>query len=303
MSGSLKIPKLEPFSQIGNNNGGAERFLEHQFGAHFIEGYEDLQSAYADTTSNMCLFCNKSFSRRDHLKRHISAHFGMKPHECTQCRKTFLRREHLRRHIATHLRGKQNGCFQCGLIFNTRSELDIHLINHTRTNQTLKCHLCEAVFSRHTSLEYHIFEDHGENNVKSEGTHSNGNQEMCTCPQCGFIVDSKKQLKTHLLSHKEKKFKCSFCDRPFLRKDHLNRHIMCCHGDGRQFKCGDCGKVFLKKEILSQHSFVHLLIPPKVCSSCGYMPENKEDWKQHWDAHLRELELAEAEAMKNPQRT
>jgi hypothetical protein len=46
-----------------------------------------------------CIVCDKSFTRKDILSRHILTHSENKPHECELCESSFGRRDHLTRHV------------------------------------------------------------------------------------------------------------------------------------------------------------------------------------------------------------
>ncbi|KAI4722078.1 hypothetical protein E4T48_01756 [Aureobasidium sp. EXF-10727] len=49
-----------------------------------------------------CQFCNKSFGRSEHLKRHILTHTRSREYQCRVCRKAFFRKDALSRHEHTH---------------------------------------------------------------------------------------------------------------------------------------------------------------------------------------------------------
>lgn len=50
---------------------------------------------------NRCIQCEKTFSKRSNLVRHIDTkHFGLRPFQCDKCSKRFGHRNHLRRHVA-----------------------------------------------------------------------------------------------------------------------------------------------------------------------------------------------------------
>lgn len=49
-----------------------------------------------------CAYCGKSFTRKEHLERHIPSHTNVKPHRCTNCQLSFARRDLLQRHYATY---------------------------------------------------------------------------------------------------------------------------------------------------------------------------------------------------------
>ena len=45
------------------------------------------------------IHCNKTFSFKTHLTRHVLVHTGKKSHKCKVCEKSFNRSEHLTKHI------------------------------------------------------------------------------------------------------------------------------------------------------------------------------------------------------------
>ncbi|KAH7026271.1 uncharacterized protein B0I36DRAFT_247834 [Microdochium trichocladiopsis] len=49
-----------------------------------------------------CAYCGKSFTRKEHLERHIPSHTNVKPHRCSACQLSFARRDLLQRHHSTY---------------------------------------------------------------------------------------------------------------------------------------------------------------------------------------------------------
>ncbi|CAG8979845.1 hypothetical protein HYALB_00002617 [Hymenoscyphus albidus] len=49
-----------------------------------------------------CTYCGKSFTRKEHLERHIPSHTNVKPHRCGACQLSFARRDLLQRHQASY---------------------------------------------------------------------------------------------------------------------------------------------------------------------------------------------------------
>ncbi|KAL5612255.1 hypothetical protein BROUX41_000204 [Berkeleyomyces rouxiae] len=49
-----------------------------------------------------CAYCGKSFTRKEHLERHLPSHTNVKPHRCSGCHLSFTRRDLLQRHHATY---------------------------------------------------------------------------------------------------------------------------------------------------------------------------------------------------------
>ena len=69
-----------------------------------------------------CTFCEKDFSTRQRMDRHILIHTGQKPHECDVCGKRFRQKEHMTRHKRT----MHNPAPDSGLTVNYRTDV-IHL--------------------------------------------------------------------------------------------------------------------------------------------------------------------------------
>ncbi|KAK1749971.1 hypothetical protein QBC47DRAFT_127320 [Echria macrotheca] len=49
-----------------------------------------------------CAYCGKSFTRKEHLERHLPSHTNVKPYLCDSCHLGFARRDLLQRHYSTY---------------------------------------------------------------------------------------------------------------------------------------------------------------------------------------------------------
>ncbi|KAI0456927.1 hypothetical protein F5B21DRAFT_118967 [Xylaria acuta] len=49
-----------------------------------------------------CTYCGRSFTRKEHLERHLPTHTHVKPHRCEHCGLGFSRRDLLSRHLSTY---------------------------------------------------------------------------------------------------------------------------------------------------------------------------------------------------------
>ena len=81
--------------------------------------------------------CDKTFSTKFSLKRHILRHLPTKKHVCPHCQKSFCLPQYLEEHEYTHTGAKP---FVCGVngcpeVFRQRGKLSIHKKNaHNKQN-------------------------------------------------------------------------------------------------------------------------------------------------------------------------
>jgi len=79
-----------------------------------------------------CLDCGKTFTRKEHLLRHRRGHTGETPFHCPgpDCTKQFARKEHLKRHMRVHTGEHPYPCSECGRSFGRRERLLKHMKSH-----------------------------------------------------------------------------------------------------------------------------------------------------------------------------
>ncbi|XP_053618313.1 zinc finger protein 25-like isoform X2 [Plodia interpunctella] len=272
-----------------------------------------------------CTICFKTFANPNNLKRHMMIHSGVREFECDICFKRFHQKITMQTHRLTHL--NPFCCNQCDKTFDNKVEL----MNHKESDDCSKskvlkvkeelmktvkqevttnlgkllgyaCSLCKKMFSVESALEQHV-----------ESTHILDPMELL-CSECGEVLPSKKDMQSHVMTHKNmknknaKRFECSICgkgcssqamlimhervhtnERPFpcqlcsLRfktKTHLRTHQLT-HTREKKFGCSVCMKFFALKGNLVVHLRTHTGERPYVCSLCGEAFIDSKYLKKH----------------------
>ncbi|KAL4716515.1 hypothetical protein ACJJTC_015943 [Scirpophaga incertulas] len=261
-----------------------------------------------------CTICSKTFANPNNLKRHMMIHKGIKEFQCDICSKRFLQKITMQTHRLTHM--NPACCKECGENFDNAAGLLKHKESGLCTKSKLlkvkeeymknikqeitasiggkllgyACSLCKKIFSLESALEQHVNTEHIIDPAD------------LLCSDCGDVFTTKKEMQTHMTSHKSlksknaKRFECSTCnkgcssqamlvmhervhtnERPFpchlcaLRfktKTHLRTHQLT-HTREKRFGCSVCMKFFALKGNLVVHLRTHTGERPYVCSLCG----------------------------------
>lgn len=82
----------------------------------------------------------------------------------------------------------------------------------------------------------------------------------------------------------ERRFRCSFCERTFVRFGQLKEHMRS-HTGERPYTCSQCGRSFTKQGNLIRHAVVHSGEKPYQCSLCGKCFTQRSSLKSHQKTH------------------
>lgn len=155
-----------------------------------LETPNDFNVIAANCNSNVCFFCDKTFTNVYNCRRHIRTHSGEKPFECKVCGKKFSRQSTLNAHEKVHTGTQMFKCDTCGQAFDVYRSLTEHQLTH-RSDKPFTCKLCNKSYSRATVLSQHM-KSHTTNTV----TTTNGTVRTFPSLQTMPIVQSIQKVQT-----------------------------------------------------------------------------------------------------------
>ncbi|XP_069086026.1 zinc finger protein 501-like isoform X1 [Pleurodeles waltl] len=168
------------------------------------------QNPQPKMTDYTCPTCQKQFSVKGYLTRHLRIHSCVHQHQCTECNKCFSRKKNLVIHLRTHSGERPFECTECEKGFNEKKSLIIHLRRHSG-ERPFQCTKCEKGFTTRGGLVVHL------------RTHSGERPYQCT--ECHKSFIQKGHLRKHQKIHSgERHFLCPKCGISFVQETQLISH-------------------------------------------------------------------------------
>ena len=111
---------------------------------------EDSESA----AKHVCLKCNKQYTMKKNLTRHMNVHLGRFKFYCDQCKQGFVDSRDYKLHMDKHA-GIMYRCAVCIKSFYSERRRDYHMSIHTGV-YSLTCDMCGQGFNEKMKNEKHI---------------------------------------------------------------------------------------------------------------------------------------------------
>ncbi|XP_044767005.1 zinc finger protein 615-like isoform X2 [Coccinella septempunctata] len=233
-----------------------------------VQNYPDKKEA-----NFKCEICNRCYTTKKILKKHLGTHTGIKSFVCSVCGKKFRHNCDLTAHEKVH---KKPGfqCDICSSMFIHKS----HLITHRRKHlgeYVAYCKDCGIGFVRKNLYDNH------------RRIHHDG--EKYICDTCGQSLSTSSGLKEHKATHdenygKDRQHVCEICGNGYLTSRNLKSHIKI-HSRLRKYICNICGKSVSSKKILETHTKMHTGLKDYICNICNSAFASSEYLKVHQRIH------------------
>ncbi|KAK3088345.1 hypothetical protein FSP39_017908 [Pinctada imbricata] len=260
-----------------------------------------------------CETCQRSFSKRYHLRQHLFRHHGIKvgafkTYKCTfegcgkECTTSSGLRSHMRRHTKEktfkceycnqllktdttyrkhinkmHLGIRPHLCQICGQTFGEESELKSHIRNLHSSEKEFQCDHCPYATSNKSTLYTHLYMVH---KVQAEGD----NREIYECPICNFTTILGHRFRTHMNGHKNiREYKCNVCGKEFISSSTLRAHKQWAHSD-KKYSCPHCPYQTKTVQKLNEHIRIqHQLkgYKPYSCPYCSFTCATGGNCRKH----------------------
>jgi len=150
---------------------------------------------------------------------------------------------------------------------------------------------CNTILEDYNAFQLHL-QQHKWGPHKAVINENGETSFVCGYEGCGKLLEDKKLLRKHMLSHREKVFACHYqnCDRKFYERAKLKRHFLV-HTGEKPFVCPfeSCGKRFGYNANLKTHLRTHTGSRPFACTvpNCRRRFAQASNRNSHVLTHLK----------------
>ena len=106
-----------------------------------------------------CPYCQKVYTHRSALKRHLRGHIGQKPYGCTICNYRAIQKSDVTRHMRVHTGERPYQCLHCPHRASQSGDLDRH-VQAVHADLCLFCPQCAYKSSSSAALNSHMCKKH-----------------------------------------------------------------------------------------------------------------------------------------------
>ncbi|CAH1783632.1 unnamed protein product [Owenia fusiformis] len=220
--------------------------------------------------SNQCQHCQKMFSQRGNLEKHIRAvHLGARPFECDICGKAFGYKHAMIKHKVCHTNEKPFSCEECGRSFRRLDTLVQHRQTHLDDkDKKYTCPVCSRKFTQIGGLTQHVSTHTGVKKYK--------------CDLCPRQFGQRRHLRDHSWVHTgTKPYICEICGKTYAQKDRKTLHMK--EHEGKVYNCHICEKQFHSEAKLKVHTRNHN--KPFPCTVCDFRFTQRSHLNTHMKKH------------------
>lgn len=245
-----------------------------------VESNNDVESISVASGGNYeftCSVCSTSFKDKFELKAHLISHNNETQLECTN---------------SNEIDRKRFQCTFCHLSFPNYPVLKRHLKIH---DDSLKCHICDEMFSKLSYLKRHIQHVH---------------EKPFRCDECNRRFGRRREFTLHIAKHGitlpsaqnsspksvslpssgqiDTCIECTRCKETFVSTADLTRHMEQTHLQPREYVCYMCDKAFLLLRNVKRHMLLHSQENRLLCNICGRKLSSVQSLKFHIMSHSGE---------------
>lgn len=192
----------------------------------------------------ICNTCSFRHPSQQKLDTHITYKHSPQETYCNLCNKDFGRPYRLKQHMQQDHRDQRNGsfaCNTCNATFFDACKLQEHELSH---KPKIACEKCGEILAT-SSMRTHM-QTHQENKPVYP----------CSFPGCTHISTTSGNIKKHIRAQHDKiRFPCPVCNKSFVDKGCVSRHIKDKHPGTTPYQCdvNNCNQSFMNESERNKH--------------------------------------------------